>query len=154
MAADLARRGFTGPPAILEGTPENVCAQEEIFGPILPIQTFKSIPELIDILNQREKPLAIYIYSRKRKNIKKIVEGTRSGGTCINHCGIHFFNNNLPFGGSNFSGIGKGHGWFGFQSFSNARAVYVQVIPSALEILVPPYNRIKQKILNFTIKYL
>ena len=128
--------------------------QEEIFGPILPVQTFKNISELVEQLNQGEKPLAIYIYSQNRKNIRQIIKGTRSGGSCINHSGIHFFNNDLPFGGSNHSGLGKGHGWFGFQSFSNPKAVYNQLIPNALELLIPPYNNLKQKILNFTIKYL
>jgi len=57
---------------------------------------------------------------------------TRAGGTCINHSAVHFFNNNLPFGGSNNSGIGKGHGWYGFQAFSNARGVLKQHVPNAL----------------------
>lgn len=145
---------YIDPTLITNVNSESDLMQKEIFGPVLPIQTFQDSADLVRKLNQREKPLALYIYSRNKKNIKKILEGTRSGGTCINHSGIHFFNYNLPFGGSNFSGIGKAHGWFGFQAFSNARAVYHQVIPSALEILVPPYNRFKQRILDFTIKYL
>ena len=142
-------------PTVLTDIPENTdIMKEEIFGPVLPVQSFQNISELIDQLHKKEKPLALYIYSRNRKNIRQIIEGTRSGGTCINSCGIHFFNNNLPFGGSNFSGIGKSHGWFGFESFSNARAVYDQFMPSALEILVPPYNRFKQRIIDLAIKYL
>ncbi|MBK8505852.1 MAG: aldehyde dehydrogenase family protein [Saprospiraceae bacterium] len=142
-------------PTVLTDIPEGTdIMKEEIFGPVLPVQSFQNISELITQLNKKEKPLALYIYSRNQKNIRQIIEGTRTGGTCINSCGIHFFNNNLPFGGSNFSGIGKGHGWFGFESFSNARAVYNQFMPSALEILVPPYNRFKQRIIDLAIKYL
>jgi aldehyde dehydrogenase (NAD+) len=142
-------------PTVLTHIPDHAdIMQEEIFGPVLPVQSFQNISELITQLNTKEKPLALYIYSRNRKNIRQIIEGTRTGGTCINSCGIHFFNNNLPFGGSNFSGIGKGHGWFGFESFSNARAVYNQFMPSVLEILVPPYNKFKQKIVDLAIKYL
>jgi aldehyde dehydrogenase (NAD+) len=142
-------------PTVLTGTPDHtMIMREEIFGPVLPVETYREITELIDRINAREKPLAIYIYSRKRRNIRQFLHGTRTGGTCINHSGIHFYNNNLPFGGTNFSGIGKGHGWHGFESFSNARAVYHQLFPGPLEILVPPYNRFKQKILDFTIRYL
>jgi aldehyde dehydrogenase (NAD+) len=140
---------------ILTDIPANAkIAEEEIFGPILPIHTFKNIRNLLQILQAREKPLATYIYSKNRKNIRDIIQGTRSGGTCVNSSGIHFYNTNLPFGGSNFSGIGKGHGWYGFEAFSNARAVYRQIFPGALEFLAPPYNSLKQKVLDLTIKYL
>ncbi|MCB0688929.1 MAG: aldehyde dehydrogenase family protein [Saprospiraceae bacterium] len=128
--------------------------QEEIFGPLLPVQTYNDIDVLITKLQQKEKPLALYIYSRNRKNIQKLLRGTRAGGSCINHSGTQYYNNNLPFGGSNFSGIGKGHGWFGFQAFSNARGIYEQILPGPLELLAPPYNNIKQKILDLAIKFL
>ncbi|MCB0665498.1 MAG: aldehyde dehydrogenase family protein [Saprospiraceae bacterium] len=142
-------------PTILTGTsPESLLMNEEIFGPLLPVIPFSDMDELVHILNKKEKPLASYIYSKSNKNIKKLIESTRSGAICINHSGIHFYNSNLPFGGSNFSGIGKAHGWFGFQAFSNARAVYNQIIPGPLEILIPPYNKIKQRVLDFAIKYL
>ncbi|MCG1037018.1 aldehyde dehydrogenase family protein [Polaribacter sargassicola] len=128
--------------------------QEEIFGPILPIITFTEIDEVIDTINQKEKPLALYVYSSKKKNIKYILNNTRAGGSCINNNAIHFYNNNLPFGGSNNSGIGKSHGFFGFQEFSNARGVLKQFMPGALDLLAPPYTNLKEKIINFTIKWL
>jgi aldehyde dehydrogenase (NAD+) len=108
---------------------------------------------LVDI-NSREKPLALYIFSRKKKNINYIISQTRAGGTSVNHNAIQYYNHNLPFGGSNHSGIGKGHGRFGFQEFSNARGVYQQHIPGPLEMLTPPYNNFKQWIIDFTIKWL
>lgn len=127
--------------------------QEEIFGPILPIITFKNISEVLETLSKKEKPLALYIYSKNNKNIKHIMNNTRAGGTCINNNGVHFFNNNLPFGGSNNSGIGKSHGIYGFQEFSNPRAVLNQHIPGALEMLMPPYTNMKEKLINLTIKW-
>ena len=127
--------------------------QKEIFGPVLPILTYKNIEEVIDVINSKEKPLALYIYSKNKKNINKVIKATRAGTTAINNNGVHFFNTNLPFGGSNNSGIGKGHGWYGFQAFSNARAVYKQNMPSALEMLMPPYNDFKQKMIDLTIKW-
>ena len=148
------RENYVAPTVLTDTSESSEIMQEEIFGPLLPVQTFTDISDLIELLNCREKPLAMYIFSRNKKNIRQLISGTRSGGTGINHCGIHFFNLHLPYGGSNFSGIGKSHGWFGFESFSNARAIYNQILPSALDILMPPYNRFKQKILDLTIKYL
>lgn len=126
----------------------------EIFGPLLPIITYSNLDDALDKINKKEKPLALYIYSRKKKNINKIINETSAGGTCINHSAIHFFNNNLPFGGVNNSGIGKAHGKYGFEAFSNARAVLKQWSPmSAIELMAPPYTDLKQKMIDLSIKY-
>jgi len=141
-------------PTLVSNLPEDsVLLEKEIFGPVLPIIEFTDLSEAIAAINSREKPLALYIYSKSKKNINHILSNTRAGGTCINHSAVHFFNNELPFGGSNNSGIGKGHGWYGFQAFSNARGILKQNIPNALELLMPPYNNFKQKLIDLTIKY-
>ena len=132
---------------------ESSLMTEEIFGPILPIYTYTDLDEVLKEINSREKPLALYIYSKKKKNINKILNNTRAGGTSINHTGVHFYNTNLPFGGSNNSGIGKAHGWYGFEAFTNQRAVLKQHVPNALELLAPPYNNFKQKLIDLTIKW-
>lgn len=126
----------------------------EIFGPLLPIVSYKTIDEALAKINAKEKPLALYIYSKKKKHVTHIMNNTRAGGTCINHSAIHFFNNNLPFGGVNNSGIGKAHGEFGFKAFSNARGVLKQWGPmSAIENMMPPYTGIKQTLIDLSIKY-
>jgi aldehyde dehydrogenase (NAD+) len=126
----------------------------EIFGPLLPIMTYSNLDEALDKINKKEKPLSLYIYSNKKKNVNKIINETSAGGTCINHSAIHFFNNNLPFGGVNNSGIGKAHGKYGFEAFSNARAVLKQWSPmSAIELMAPPYTDLKQKLIDLSIKY-
>ncbi|MFT4534683.1 MAG: aldehyde dehydrogenase (NAD+) [Saprospiraceae bacterium] len=141
-------------PTIMTNVPmDSKLMTEEIFGPILPIHSYTDLDEVINIINGREKPLALYIYSKSRKNTTHIMNNTRAGGSCINHNAVHFFNTNLPFGGSNNSGIGKGGGYFGFQAFSNARGVLKQNFPNALELLVPPYNDFKQKLIDLTIKW-
>ncbi|MEM8908256.1 MAG: aldehyde dehydrogenase family protein, partial [Bacteroidota bacterium] len=141
-------------PTVLTKVPMDAqLMQEEIFGPVLPVHSFKDIDEVIAIINSKEKPLALYIYSQNNKNINQVLNNTRAGGGCINHNAVHFFNSNLPFGGSNNSGIGKGHGWYGFQAFSNPRGTLKQHIPNALELLLPPYNNFKQKLIDLTIKY-
>jgi aldehyde dehydrogenase (NAD+) len=128
---------------------------DEIFGPVLPVYGYTSLDEPIAMINSKEKPLALYIYSKSQRNIDRIMENTRAGGTCINHSVVHFFQNNLPFGGSNNSGIGKGHGFFGFEAFSNARGVFKQVLPfSGIELMMAPFNKLKQTLIDLSIKYL
>ncbi|GJM31230.1 MAG: aldehyde dehydrogenase [Saprospiraceae bacterium] len=148
------QENYIEPTMVTDLDDQSKLMQEEIFGPVLPIRTFRDIEEPIAMINSKEKPLALYIYSRNNKRIKHILEHTRAGGTCINHSAIHFFNNNLPFGGSNNSGIGKGHGFFGFQAFSNARGVFRQHLPiSAIELMMPPYTGLKQKLIDLSIKW-
>ncbi|MGB0930534.1 MAG: aldehyde dehydrogenase family protein [Chitinophagales bacterium] len=141
-------------PTVVTDVPlDSTLMEKEIFGPILPVNPYTDLKEVIDHINANEKPLALYIYSKKRKTIDHIIQNTRAGGTCINNNDVHFFNVNLPFGGVNNSGIGKSHGFYGFQAFSNARGVYKQHIPGALELLMPPYNDVKQKLIDLTIKW-
>lgn len=127
--------------------------QEEIFGPILPIVTYKTLSEAIAYINSKERPLALYIYSKNKSNIKQVIDNTRAGGTCINNNIIHYANHNLPFGGINNSGIGKSHGFFGFEAFSNKRAVLKQHTFGVTELLFPPYTNFKGKLARFTIKW-
>ena len=127
---------------------------EEIFGPILPIFTFKKIDEAIRFINKKNKPLALYIFSSDNKNISKVLGETSSGGVCINHTTLHYSNYNLPFGGIGNSGFGRCHGEFGFKELSNKKSIFKQFLPfSPTDILMPPYNSFKQKIINLILKY-
>jgi len=132
---------------------ESEVMKNEIFGPLLPIFTYDNIDEAIQKINANEKPLALYIYSKNSKNIDYIIQRTSAGGTCINNNTIQFIQENLPFGGVNNSGIGKGHGKYGFDAFSNARAVYKQNLSGALDLLMPPYTGFKQKIIDLVIRF-
>ncbi len=141
-------------PTLIEDIKEDSrVLEEEIFGPLLPIRSYKTNEQLCEYINSKPNPLALYIYSTSRKTIDYIQSHTRAGATCINHNALHFYNTNLPFGGVNNSGMGKAHGEDGFREFSNARAVYKQNMPNALELLVPPYNGFKQKLIDLTLKY-
>lgn len=145
---------YMSPTLVTNASDETDLMTEEIFGPILPIRVYNNLDEVITAINQRERPLAMYIYSNKQKNINQLINNTRAGGTCINHSAIHFFNNNLPFGGVNNSGIGKAHGEWGFLAFSNERAVLKQWSPiSAIEMMMPPYTDFKQKMIDLSIKW-
>ena len=145
---------YVEPTVLTSVDPTSAVMTEEIFGPVLPVYTYTSLDEPIAMINSKEKPLALYIYSKSQGNIDRIMQNTRAGGTCINHSAMHFFQNNLPFGGSNNSGIGKGHGFFGFEAFSNARGVFKQLLPlSAIELMMAPFNKLKQTIIDLSIKY-
>ncbi len=142
------------PPTLVTDPPEDsTLMEEEIFGPILPVKSFQDLPEVIAYLNQKEKPLALYIYSKSKKSVNQIISNTRAGATCINNNVLHYANHNLPFGGSNNSGLGKSHGFYGFKAFSNERAVLKQHTPGAMELLFPPYTQLKKRIAKLTLKW-
>lgn len=141
-------------PTIVSNLKENaLLLEEEIFGPILPIITYKTVEDAIQFVNKKERPLALYIFSKNKKNTKMILNTTSSGGTCINNNIIHYANHNLPFGGINNSGIGKSNGYYGFKAFSNERAVVKQYTFGIAETLFPPYTNYKEKLARWTVKW-
>mgnify|MGYP001065793940 CR=1 FL=1 len=141
-------------PTIVSDLSDNASLlEDEIFGPILPIVTYKNIDEAIEYINAKERPLALYIYSKSNKNTKRLLNNTKAGGTCINNNIIHYANHNLPFGGINNSGIGKSHGYYGFKAFSNERALVKQHTFGITELLFPPYTSYKEWLAKFTIKW-
>src|SRR5690606_11399986 len=144
---------FIEPTVISNLSEDATLMQEEIFGPILPVKTYKTIDEVIDYINSKEKPLALYIFSTSKKQINHIINNTRAGSTCVNNNVLQYSNHHLPFGGSNNSGIGKSHGFYGFEEFSNKRSVLKQNFKGAMEMLFPPYTNLKKKMADLTIKW-
>lgn len=130
--------------------------QEEIFGPVLPVLTYRTLDEAFAIVDAREHPLVLYVFTGERKRAQEIIRRTRAGGTAVNQTLVHFYEHELPFGGVGHSGVGKSHGRAGFEAFSNARGVLEQRLPfSAIELLYPPYTgRVKQWLIDFTVKWL
>ena len=128
-----------GPMLIEALTPEMRLDQEEIFGPILPVIPYDDLGQVIDRINARDKPLAIYIFDRDQSRIDRIMTGTTSGGVGINLTLVQFTHVGLPFGGVNTSGIGSGHGVHGFNAFSHHRAVLRNRF-LLLPLLFPPYG--------------
>ena len=108
-------------PTILTGIQENApVMQEEIFGPIFPVLTFKEINEVITFVTEREKPLALYYFGT---NGDYVLRHTSSGGACVNDVIMHIVNHKVPFGGVGNSGMGSYHGKESFMAFSHRRAV-------------------------------
>ncbi len=128
--------------------------KEEIFGPILPIMTYTDLGEVISYINERPKPLALYIFSKSARNQQKILRETSSGTTVINDTLIQFGHPTAPFGGVNTSGIGKSHGHAGFVAFSNEKTVLKQRIGFTMaQTLYPPYSSYKNKLVQFLLRY-
>ena len=141
-------------PTLIDQVPEDSdLLQEEIFGPVLPIVTVKDADEAVDFINRRPRPLALYTFSKNKGAIQKLSANTRAGTACINHNVVHLSNNHLPFGGVNNSGIGKAHGHHGFLAFSNERATLRQYTPSSIDLLMPPYSDLKQRMMDATLRW-
>ena len=148
-----ADTNFIEPTVLDEVTDDMRVMQEEIFGPVLPVLTYSNLDDALRIVNQRDKPLAMYIHSRSRKNTQYILDRTSAGDTVVNDTLLQFSNVELPFGGVNNSGLGKSNGFFSFQEFSNQRGV-MQRDFGTLTFIYPPYTNRVNKILNFIMKYL
>ena len=123
---DLEEEDLTIHPTMLTDVkPDMKILQEEIFAPVLPVMTYDSLDEVIEYIEARDKPLALYVYSDNQDNVQKVLDRTSSGGVTVNGVFSHYLENRLPFGGVNGSGMGSYHGHFGFKAFSHDRAVYM-----------------------------
>lgn len=131
---------FIPPTLLTDVTLNSPVMEDEIFGPILPLLTYKKLDTVIDYIRKNPKPLALYVFSKNKKMIKNVLSSTTSGGVAINHVVLHLANPNLPFGGVGHSGMGNYHGEFGFKTFSHERAVLKQGRFSLLNLYFPPYN--------------
>ncbi|MFH0734897.1 MAG: aldehyde dehydrogenase family protein [bacterium] len=128
--------------------------KEEIFGPVLPIITYIKLDEIYEIINKNPIPLALYIFSKRKKFINEMLNKISAGNCAINDVILQFINPFLPFGGVNNSGIGKSHGFYGFKEFSNEKGILKQQKLSAMELLYPPYTANVKKIISLIVKYL
>ncbi|HEY8936188.1 MAG TPA: aldehyde dehydrogenase family protein, partial [Cyclobacteriaceae bacterium] len=144
---------FIHPMILTEVSSASRILDEEIFGPILPILTYKKIDEAIDFINNRPKALALYVFTNDKSVREKVLNETSSGAVCVNDCAIHFLHHHLPFGGVNNSGMGKSHGHFGFLAFSNEKPVMKQRSGfTSVKAFYPPYTSFKQKVMALFLK--
>lgn len=139
---------------VIEGSwQSSLIAQEEIFGPLLPIRYYQDEQEIIDDLNQYPDALSLYIFSNKQNFINNILTHTRSGGVCINDVILHLAHPQLPFGGRGHSGQGAYHGESGFFELSHQRSVMQLPTPGRtwewLHFFYPPYTAEKIKWLKW-----
>ena len=131
---------YLSPTILTDVSPKASVMQEEIFGPIFPVLTFKQIEEVTEFVTNREKPLALYYFGKKSDYI---LRHTISGGTCINDVIMHIVNGNMPFGGVGNSGIGSYHGKESFMTFSHRRAVVTTPTLVDMPFRYMPYKLFK-----------
>ena len=114
--------------------------QEEIFGPVLPVIPFDDVDEIIPMINSREKPLALYLFSRRAGVQEKIVAKVPFGGGCINDTVVHLASSRMPFGGVGQSGMGKYHGKASFDTFTHEKSVLIRGNHPDIRLRYPPYD--------------
>ncbi len=146
-APDPATRRI--PPTLLVGANDAMqVMHEEIFGPILPIESYAGIDDAIAAVTRRPRPLAFYVFGEDRVVRDRILHETIAGGVTVNDTLWHFAHEELPFGGVGASGIGAYHGEAGFRTFSHMKSVFAQPRRTAAKLLYPPYGATFEKVLG------
>ncbi|WP_240737276.1 aldehyde dehydrogenase family protein [Hymenobacter metallicola] len=144
---------FIEPTLLLGASPESRVMQEEIFGPLLPIQPFRTLMEAADFVNARPRPLALYLFTQNAENQRYLIQHVAAGGCCVNETILHLAHPELPFGGVGNSGMGKAHGHYGFLAFSNEKAVLKQRTGrTGIKLMYPPYTSKVQKMIDWLMR--
>jgi coniferyl-aldehyde dehydrogenase len=139
------------PTILLHVNDDMAVMQEEIFGPVLPIVTYKEVDEAIAYVNAHPRPLALYYFDTDGDRQRQVLRDTVSGGAAINDCLLHYVQEDLPFGGVGASGMGSYHGREGFETFSHKKAVFHQSRFNVAKLLLPPYGARIDKLLKMLI---
>jgi aldehyde dehydrogenase (NAD+) len=144
---DAAQR-YVAPTVTVDPAPDSPVMQEEIFGPILPVLTVEGPEEAKAFITARPKPLALYVFAGDDAVIDSVVDGTSSGGVCVNQTLMHLLPAELPFGGVGDSGRGAYHGKAGFDAFSHRKSVLRKPVRPDLKLLYPPYRGVVEKVVR------
>ena len=141
-------------PTVMDNvTAEDAVMQEEIFGPVLPILTYRDISQVYTMLSDRPRPLALYIFAEDKKVIRDVTQRCRYGGGCVNDCVIHLATSNMGFGGVGESGMGSYHGKTGFDAFSHTKSILDKKTWMDLPMRYQPYKRdLYGKLLHFFLR--
>ena len=135
------------PHLVLNATPDMLVSQREIFGPILPVRTYRDKQEVADYVNGQDRPLAIYPFTHDKELQQFYISRVMSGGVSVNEGLLHVGQHDLPFGGVGPSGMGAYHGHDGFKTFSHAKSIYHQpkINVAKLAGFMPPYSDATRK---------
>jgi coniferyl-aldehyde dehydrogenase len=148
----IPERAHRLPPTLLYDVHDDMkVMQEEIFGPILPIMTYKTIDDAIAYVNRHPRPLAMYYFDRDLARARDVLQHTTSGGAVLNDIAFHFLIDDLPFGGIGPSGMGLYHGFDGFETFSHKKGVFIQSRFNAGRLFSPPHDEHLNVLLNLII---
>src|SRR5262245_50229717 len=141
------------PHLVLDPSDDTTIMQEEIFGPLLPVKTYRHLDEVLAYINAKDRPLGLYFFTNDKAVEAKLLYGTISGGVTINNCVFHVAQHDLPFGGVGASGIGQYHGHDGFVEFSKMRPVFTNPKLEALSLFYPPYTRRHSRLFDLLLKW-
>ena len=141
------------PHLVLDVTDEMAIMREEIFGPLLPVKTYRDLDEVIAYVNAKDRPLGFYIFTNDRSREEKLLYSTISGGVTVNDCMLHVAQHDMPFGGVGASGMGQYHGWEGFAEFSKMRPVFTSPRFSLLHLFYPPYTARHRRTLDLLLRW-
>ncbi len=136
------------PTLVIDPPIEHPIMTTEIFGPLLPIISCDDLDAEIAFINQRDKPLTLYLYSNNPSTIKQVREETQSGSLAINETLVHFAQQGLPFGGIGQSGMGSYHGYQGFVAMSHMKSIYYQSRLNLNNMVRAPFSGLKKKFIN------
>ena len=139
---------YIAPTIVVDPPRDSAIMTNEIFWPILPIIGMHDVTESIQFVNERPKPLALYIFSESSGTVDRVLSQTSSGGVCVNHTLLQFVPPDLPFGGVGPSGMGRYHGKAGFEEFSNMKGVLSKPTKGENALAYPPYTAAKQALLR------
>jgi coniferyl-aldehyde dehydrogenase len=142
------------PTLIIDPTDEMTVMQEEIFGPVLPVKTYKAVDEAVAYVNAHDRPLGLYYFGADTAEQEKVLAATTAGGVTLNDVVFHVAQEDLPFGGVGPSGMGSYHGVDGFREFSHRKAIYTQVKKDLGPMIQmrPPFGPPMRKYLDAQIK--
>ncbi|HZR12484.1 MAG TPA: aldehyde dehydrogenase family protein [Acidimicrobiia bacterium] len=143
-----AHTRYFAPTALRDVRPDTAVMHEEIFGPILPILPVDDVGAAIEFVNERDKPLALYVFSESEAVQQRVVEETTSGGVCVNGTLLHLSVPELPFGGVGPSGMGAYHGHASFDTFSHKKGVLTKSTRVDPDVAYPPYTRLKRALIR------
>ena len=136
-------------PTVLTGvSPESPIMQEEIFGPVLPVMTYEKLDECIRFIHSREKPLALYLFTKNRADERRILDTCSFGGGCINDTIVHLATSHMPFGGVGASGMGCYHGKQSFETFTHTRSILKKANWLDLPMRYHPYSEGKLRMIR------
>lgn len=137
---------------VLDTSEDMTIRQRETFGPLLMVLTYKDPQEVIDYVNGRDRPLALYPFSNDRRLVDRYIDRIMSGGVTVNDALFHVAQHDIPFGGVGPSGMGHYHGREGFIACSKLRPVFYQANVNAMKLMSPPYGKRADKIFNMLLK--
>lgn len=140
------------PHILLNVTDDMLVMQREVFGPLLPVKTYRKREEVVEYINSRDRPLALYPFTKDKNLRDYYIDRIISGGVSVNNCLLHVGQHDMPFGGVGASGMGHYHGYEGFVTFSKLRPVFYQGFFDGMKPLMPPYTKTTEKILSFMMK--